>query len=379
MRRFGTAIVVWAWLACLEFARFETRAEVSDRTRLALETLYRLRGSNPETNPALQQTAAKIADQLQGEPEWVELVSAFHLKGRESGLLAFAASHPDAPQAADAVRLALGDGLPDAFQPWLSSNSPSTVGLLKAMAASTDPRCLSLVRPLVLESARPREIRSLAMEVLVSSSEGATNLLTLTRSNAFPQDLRGTADGLLRSCRWPEIRAALSAMETGPGRPAPLVLPPLEQLLGLPGVPQRGGGVFRRSDVGCSGCHQVGVDGVDFGPKLTEIGAKLGKEALIAAIVDPSGGISFGFEGWRVTRRDGEELMGLVASETEDELLLRQSGGSLVTVRKTDIESREKQTVSLMPNGLHEHLSLEEFTDLIAYLASLKGRGGASQ
>jgi len=371
--------VVWAWLGCLEFTRIEIRAEISDRARLALETLYRLKGPDPETNPALQQTAAKIADQLQGEPEWVELVSAFHLKGREPGLVAFAAFHPDTPQAADAVRLALGDGIPGAFQPWLSSNSSPTLGLLKAMASSTDPRCLSLVRPLVLETNRPLEIRSLAMTVLISSAEGASNLLTLTRSASFPKDLRGTAEGLLRSCRWPEVRTALSATESGPNRAAPLVLPPLEQLLGLPGDPQRGGGVFRRSDVGCSGCHQVGGDGVDFGPKLTEIGAKLGKEALIAAIVDPSGGVSFGYEAWRITRRDGEELLGLVASETEDELLLRQSGGSAVAVRKTDIVSREKQSVSLMPSGLHEHLSLEEFTDLIAYLASLKSRGGPSQ
>ncbi|MEN9676313.1 MAG: hypothetical protein RIS76_2209 [Verrucomicrobiota bacterium] len=379
MRRFGTAIVVWAWIGCLVFARIETRAEVSDRTRLALETLYRLKGPDPELNPALQQTAARIADQLQGEPEWVELVSAFHLKGRESGLIAFAASHPDSPQAADAVRLALNGGLPATFQPWLSSNSPSTVGLLRAMAASTDPKCLPLVRPLVLETNRSLQIRSLAIGVLVSSSEGASHLLTLTRSTSFPQDLRGTAEGLLRSCRWPEIRTALSVKAEGPDRPAPLVLPPLEQLLDLPGDPQRGGGVFRRSDVGCSGCHQVGGDGVDFGPKLTEIGAKLGKEALIASIVDPSGGVSFGYEAWRITRRDGEELLGLVASETEDELLLKQSGGSPVAVRKTDIVSREKQSVSLMPSGLHENLSLEEFTDLIAYLASLKSRGGPSQ
>ena len=371
--------MVWACFGGLQFARIQTRAEISDRTRLALETLYRLKGPDPETNPALQQTALKIADQLQGEPEWVELVSAFQLKGRESGLIAFAASHPEAPQAADAVRLALNGEHPDLFQPWLSSNSPSTAGLLRAMAAATDPRCLPLVRSLVLETNRPLEIRSLGIGVLVSSSEGASNLLALTRSPSFPQDLQGTATGLLRSCRWPEIRTALSAMNAVPGRPSPRVLPPLEQLLGLPGDAQRGSGVFHRSDVGCSSCHQVGSDGVDFGPKLTEIGAKLGKEALINAIVDPSGGISFGYEAWRVTRRDGEELLGLVASETEDELLLKQSGGSTVAVRKPDIVSREKLSVSLMPSGLHEQLSLEDFTDLIAYLASLKGRGGPSQ
>ena len=55
----------------------------------------------------------------------------------------------------------------------------------------------------------------------------------------------------------------------------------------------------------CSVCHMAGTEGKDFGPKLTEIGSKYAKEGLLNAIVHPSEGISFGYEGWEIKMKDG--------------------------------------------------------------------------
>ena len=43
--------------------------------------------------------------------------------------------------------------------------------------------------------------------------------------------------------------------------------------------------------MGCSKCHQINGTGTDFGPNLSEIGAKLAKKALYETILDPSAGI----------------------------------------------------------------------------------------
>jgi hypothetical protein len=42
-------------------------------------------------------------------------------------------------------------------------------------------------------------------------------------------------------------------------------------------------------------------------------------------------------------------------------------------LRKADVEEEQPQLVSVMPEGLEKPLSVEEFVDLIAFLARLKG------
>lgn len=140
----------------------------------------------------------------------------------------------------------------------------------------------------------------------------------------------------------------------------------------MTGDPAKGAQIFRRPEVNCISCHQVRGEGVDFGPALSEIGSKLAREALFEAILDPSAGISFGFEAWQITLKDGDEAFGLIASETEDELVLKLQGGTLNRLKKADIAGREKQKLSVMPAGLQASLTTAEFVDLVEYLASLK-------
>jgi len=120
----------------------------------------------------------------------------------------------------------------------------------------------------------------------------------------------------------------------------------------------------------CSVCHQVKDEGTDFGPKLSEIGGKLPKEGILEAIVNPSGGISFGFESWELNMKNGSALMGIVASKTDDEIVLKYPGGKGETVKTTDVKSMKKGSESIMP-ALHETMSAQQLADLLAYLSSL--------
>ena len=134
----------------------------------------------------------------------------------------------------------------------------------------------------------------------------------------------------------------------------------------------RGAEVFARSTVGCINCHQVNGKGTDFGPNLSEIGTKLGKDALYEAILDPSAGISFGFEAWQIELKSGDEAYGLIVSDTTEEIAVKTQAGIVTRYKKSEVAKREQQKLSIMPAGLQQTMSPEDLVDLVEYLSSLK-------
>src|SRR5262249_4800754 len=146
----------------------------------------------------------------------------------------------------------------------------------------------------------------------------------------------------------------------------------ISELLKMNGDLKRGGEVFRRDTIGCIKCHQVNGEGVDFGPNLSEIGPKLARDALYESILDPSAGISFGFEAWQIELKDGNEAFGLIVSETTEEIAVKAVGGIVTRYRKADVAKREQQKLSIMPAGLQQTMTTQELVDLVEYLSSLK-------
>jgi len=130
--------------------------------------------------------------------------------------------------------------------------------------------------------------------------------------------------------------------------------------------------VFTRPEVNCIGCHRVNDKGVDFGPALSEIGAKLGKDALYEAILDPSAGIAFGYEAWQIELKSGDEAYGLIVSETADELIMKDVKAIPTRIKKSEIVKRQQLKTSIMPAGLQQTMSTQDLVDLVEYLSSLK-------
>ena len=105
---------------------------------------------------------------------------------------------------------------------------------------------------------------------------------------------------------------------------------------------------------------------------FTRLGGKLPKEAIFDAILNPNAGISMGFETAEVKLRGGGQAMGIVRSDTSEELVLALPGGSLQKFAKTDVQRVSKLPTSLMPSGLNQALTKEDLVDLVAYLSNLK-------
>ncbi len=128
----------------------------------------------------------------------------------------------------------------------------------------------------------------------------------------------------------------------------------------------------------CLRCHRVGDEGAEFGPNLSNIGGKLGREHLVESILEPSRQIVEGFRGIVVLTKAGKTLSGFAPRETDGILTFVDGLGERVSVPITEIEERKVATESAMPERLVASLSPDEFCDLVAYLETLKAAGQSS-
>jgi putative heme-binding domain-containing protein len=139
------------------------------------------------------------------------------------------------------------------------------------------------------------------------------------------------------------------------------------------GKPDHGKELFSDlKGLACIKCHTVGGQGGTVGPELSSIGVKYPREELITAVLVPSAKISQGYESVVVAVADGRVLTGIIKGETPEALEIEDADAKKVRIPKDDIEDRKNSDVSIMPNGLAEGLTPQDFADLIAYLETLK-------
>lgn len=138
----------------------------------------------------------------------------------------------------------------------------------------------------------------------------------------------------------------------------------------ITGDAKRGQQLFTQQ--GCVACHTTQAGQPLKGPHLGLIGAQYNRQELARSILRPGDVIAQGFTTVKVTKKDGEELIGFVSRETADEIDIRNITGQVETVKTKDIDSRAELPTSVMPEGLASGLSVEDFASLLAYLQSLK-------
>ena len=145
--------------------------------------------------------------------------------------------------------------------------------------------------------------------------------------------------------------------------------PALAELVKMSGDAVKGKIVFTNS---CAMCHMVDKEGIDFGPKLSEIGSKLSKEGMYTSIFYPNAGIGFGYETFEVKTKSGDTYQGIVVSKNETDIVLRIPGGIVKSFKTSALKSYKQLPESLMPEGLADGMSTKELVDLMDYLSTLK-------
>ncbi|MEJ7637224.1 MAG: hypothetical protein WKF75_04335 [Singulisphaera sp.] len=117
------------------------------------------------------------------------------------------------------------------------------------------------------------------------------------------------------------------------------------------GDPSRGRAVFFGKKVACSSCHAIGRGGVWSGPTDADRGHPLGRD-ILESILLPSSTFAQGYENFLVATDEGRLIGGVVARQTADTLVLRDSGGGETRLRKDRIQDMDRQAMSIMPEGL---------------------------
>ncbi len=125
----------------------------------------------------------------------------------------------------------------------------------------------------------------------------------------------------------------------------------------------------------CAACHKVNQQGGEAGPDLTHVGGKFDRPHLIESLLEPSRQIVEGYRTSLVRTADGRTLTGVVKAQSAEQLTLYDSNGKATVLAAADVAERKDSPLSLMPQNLTEGLTPEQFTDLIAYLETLRSGG----
>ena len=122
----------------------------------------------------------------------------------------------------------------------------------------------------------------------------------------------------------------------------------------------------------CAQCHQLGKEGVAFGPSLSDVVKKYKDDAklVLQEILEPSKSIEEKYRNVTLDLGDENSPTGLILAEDKDTVTIQTgpTAAQVQKVAKTAIKSRKPSALSLMPAGLLSSLDKEQILDLLAYL-----------
>jgi putative heme-binding domain-containing protein len=135
------------------------------------------------------------------------------------------------------------------------------------------------------------------------------------------------------------------------------------ELAARPGSFEHGQKVF---EFQCSKCHKFEGKGHEVGPALDGAGRDI--EYLLINILDPNRVVGAPYFLRVVSLKNGRVETGLLLAEDESTLTLKGENDAQKVIAKKDIEELSVQEKSLMPEGLANAMTVQDFRDLVRYL-----------
>ncbi len=176
-------------------------------------------------------------------------------------------------------------------------------------------------------------------------------------------ELRAELDKAIASAT-PSLRVELAA--GSPKRDFDLTLKMLRRTLSAERRSTAEGAlVFKRT---CAACHRIGDIGTAVGPDLATVRARFSIDDQLVAVMEPSRTIADQYRPINVFRKDDPVVSGLVVGRTDAGIELLLPTGERTKIAREAIEEEKPSTVSVMPEGLLDGLTLEEIGDLFAFL-----------
>src|SRR4051794_13607076 len=116
----------------------------------------------------------------------------------------------------------------------------------------------------------------------------------------------------------------------------------------------------------CANCHALFGAGGKIAPELTG-SQRANPEYVLRKVLDPHAEVPLDFQVTRLVLNSGRVITGLIKMES-DKVLVVQTLTEELRVPKSDVDTRERQRESLMPDNLLTPLKDQEVRELLAYL-----------
>jgi len=321
-----------------------------------------------KNTPDAKAALLKLMAGLEGT-EYLEFAERYQLAEEQNRLFSMILKNQDRQKAADVLLTSAGGAAMFAKALQNRSDETQTLALLDAIRWSGRQQQLAFLEKTAFDVKRSLVVRRTAFEYLGNSWGGEEQVLTLLKTKKIPaQFIPAAVQGVSNAWRMP-VRIEAQSYLAGSHPNATKPVPDIAVLTKLSGDAAIGQKLFTEQ---CANCHQVNGAGINYGPGLSQIGAKLPKEGLYMSILYPSAGISFGYEGWEIKLRDGSVVNALLASQTQTGLVAKMPSGELRTYPVQDVKSKKQLPESLMTAGFHYAMDNQQLADLVEYLSGLQ-------
>ena len=341
------------------------------RDKIVVETLMRLDNIDLQTDPKLLQAVQRHLVQLKNDPSQLKIIQKLKLPAMADRLIELASVWGENTQSVQALELAIEQGALPGLTKVFTAKDPDdrTLALSKVLTLSNGKSVQELRRSLIDDAAVSKVIKVDAAVGLSKSKGLHKQLIEMAKADKLPSEAKLLIGATLRNSDDAEVKqAANDLFPTIKTSQNPL--PPIEAFVKRKGNDAEGKKLYNTVAT-CSQCHQVGTEGKNVGPALTEIGSKLSKDAMYAAILVPSAGISHNYESFAVRTEDDEVIIGLMVSDTPESITIKDVKGIEHSIKRKNAEIK-KQEKSLMPENLQETMTEQGLVDLVEYLVTLK-------
>jgi putative heme-binding domain-containing protein len=323
-----------------------------------------------KSSPVASRALTDALQKTYGTPTYIQLVGKNNLKSESPKLLKIAVDKSGSDIATDALELAIQlEGDKNAANMLKAQDSATMTKLIPTLGRAGSKIAMNTLQNIMQSKSSGNAIRTLAAENIGKSWDGQARVVELLQTKQVPENLvsfavEGMKDGE-RKNMYEKAKTFLPGAQKQASENKNITV---NEILAVKPNGKNGQRVFKQN---CAVCHMVKNEGKDFGPKLTEIGDKLPKEALFEAITIPSKSIGFGYETTELTMKNGDIMTGIVSNKTASEIELKVPGGTKQKFMRTNVKSMKTTGESMMP-VLHESISKQEFADLLEYLSALK-------
>lgn len=250
-----------------------------------------------------------------------------------------------------------------------------SLNILEGPAANEVMRVLVDVR---IATDDPEALRQVILQGLKAQAEGGSSETATTLMSHWTglRSEKGQSPSIEAWQRWyaksyPERPAAeLPTMENESRWDFDQLDTYLASETGKYGDPVSGAKVFHTAQ--CASCHKFGKEGQSVGPDLSNLAKRFTKREVLESILYPSHVISDQYINRRVLTLDGQVYVGLVSEDPSDRsLLVRNSANEVVRIEANDVDQILPSSSSIMPGNLLDELTLQEISDLLAYMRIL--------